>query len=85
MTASAQQIEEELLVFLRQEVFAPDVQLTADTDLILAGFDSMSLVRVMLFLETTYGLWVPEGEINAETLRNLRTLAETVARLLHAR
>jgi len=81
----ARDIEMELLAFVQREVFAPDVVLTVETDLIAAGFDSMSLVRVMLFLESTYGLWVPEGEVHHETLRNLRTLAETVARLLHAR
>jgi len=43
----------------------------------------MSLVRVLLFIETTHGLWIPESEINAGTLTNLRTLAATVAKLLH--
>jgi hypothetical protein len=56
---------------------------SAETDLLAAGFDSMSLVRVLLFVETTYGLWLPQSEITAATLRNLRTLALTVCRLLH--
>ena len=78
------EIETELLGFLQREVFAPEVVVTAETDLIAAGFDSMSLVRILLFVELTYGLWIPEREINAVTLRNLRTLTGTVARLLHA-
>jgi len=78
----AQEIEAELLGFLHREVFAPSVAVTPDTDLIAAGFDSMSLVRVLLFVEMTYGLWIPEREINSETLRNLRALATTVSRLL---
>ncbi len=79
----AREIETELLAFLYREVFAPQVVLTAETDLIAAGFDSLSLVRVLLFVEMTYGLWIPAGEINAVTLRNLRALAATVSRLLH--
>jgi len=81
----APEIEVELLAFLHREVFAPEVALTADTDLVAAGFDSMSLVRMLLFIEMTYGLWIPEKEINSDTLRNLRTVAATVSRLLHER
>ena len=79
----ASDIETELVAFLQREVFAPEAAVTAETDLIAAGFDSMSLVRVLLFVEATYGLWIPEKEVNAVTLRNLRALAATVARLLH--
>jgi len=74
-----------LLDFMRSEVFAPDLELTVETDLIASGFDSMSLVRVLLFIETTYGFWIPQSEINADALQNIRALAATVARLLHER
>lgn len=81
----AREIEAELLAFLHREVFAPQVVITPETDLVAAGFDSMSLVRLLLFVETTWGLWVPEKEINSTSLSNLRALAETVSRLLHER
>jgi len=82
---AAREIETELLAFLQREVFAPEVVVAPETDLIAAGFDSMSLVRVLLFVELTYGLWIPEREINGNTLRNLRALAAMVSRLLHER
>lgn len=81
--AEALEIETELLAFLQREIFAPEIILTPETDLIAAGFDSMSLVRVLLFVETQFGFWMPEGEINATTLKNVRALAATVARLQH--
>ena len=81
----AREIEAELLAFLQREVFAPQVVVTPETDLVAAGFDSMSLVRLLLFVETTWGLWVPEKEINSSSLSNLRALAATVSRLLHER
>lgn len=81
----AGEIEDRLLGFVRTEVFAPQVRVSADTDLIEAGFDSMSLVRLLLFVETTYGLWIPQSEITSATLRNLHTLAQTVCRLMHER
>ena len=81
----AQKIEAELLTFLHREVFAPNLVITAETDLVEAGFDSMSLVRLLLFIETTHGLWIAEREITSDTLRNVRSLAATVVRLLHGR
>lgn len=81
----APEIEAELLAFLQREVFAPQAVVTAETDLVAAGFDSMSLVRLLLFIEMTYGLWIPEKEINSDTLRNVRTVAATVCRLLDER
>jgi acyl carrier protein len=77
-------IESELIAFLQREIFAPEVALTPESDLIGSGFDSMSLVRLLLFVENSYGLWLPAGEINRDTLQNVRTLSATVYRLLHA-
>lgn len=81
----AQEIETKLLDFLKREVFAPEVVVTPETDLVAEGFDSMSLVRLLLFIETDYGFWIPESEITGDALRNVRALANTIARLLNAR
>jgi len=82
---AAQEIESKLLDFLKREVFAPEVALHPETDLVAEGFDSMSLVRVLLFLEQSYGFWIPEGEITGDALQNIRSLASTAARVLNAR
>lgn len=79
------QVEGDLLAFVRREVFSAQVDATMETDLIAAGFDSMSLVRVLLFVEMTYGLWIPQDQITSESLRNVRSLAATAVRLLHER
>ena len=81
----APEIEIKLLDFLKREVFAPEVNVNPETDLVAAGFDSMSLVRMLLFIETDYGFWIPEGEITGDALRNVRALAATIARLLNER
>jgi len=83
--SEVEKIEAELLGFLHREVFASTLDVTAETDLVAAGLDSMSLVRILLFVEMTYGLWIHEKEITTESLRNVRALAATVARLLHDR
>ena len=81
----ATEIETKLLEFLKREVFAPEIAVTPETDLIAAGFDSMSLVRLLLFIETDYGFWIPESEITGDALQNVRALASTIARLLNER
>lgn len=80
-----QEIETKLLDFLKREVFAPDVAVTPETDLVASGFDSMSLVRMLVFIETDYGFWIPESEITGDALKDVRSLAATVTRLLNAR
>ena len=55
-------IEEQLLSFLRREVVSPEVPLNSETDLIATGFDSLSLVRLLLFVEKKYGRWIPESQ-----------------------
>ncbi len=80
-----QEIETKLLDFLKREVFAPDVVVTPETDLVASGFDSMSLVRMLVFIETDYGFWIPESEITGDALKDVRSLAATVTRLLNAR
>lgn len=81
----ASEIETKLLDFLKREVFAPEVAVTPETDLVAAGFDSMSLVRMLVFIETDYGFWIPESEITGEALKDVRSLAATITRLLNAR
>ena len=78
-------VQARLLEFLRGEVFSPQTAVSGDTDLIASGFDSVSLVSLLLFIERTYGLWVPEREITEATFKNTRTLAAVVVRLLDER
>ena len=80
-----QEIETKLLDFLKREVFAPGIAVTPETDLVASGFDSMSLVRMLVFIETDYGFWIPESEITGDALKDVRSLAATITRLLNAR
>ena len=80
-----EEIQDRLMEFLRRDVFSPEAPISEDTDLIASGFDSFSLVNLMLFVEHAYGLWIPEREITAATFKNTRSLAAVVSRLLHER
>ncbi|HEU6447613.1 MAG TPA: phosphopantetheine-binding protein [Verrucomicrobiae bacterium] len=76
------EIENELIAFLRRDIFGPEIVVTPETDLIAAGFDSMSLVKLLLHVETKFGKWIPEGEITGESLANIRALSATVTKIL---
>ena len=78
-------VEARLLEFLRGGVFSAQTPVTAETDLVASGFDSLSLVSLLVFIEKTYGLWIPQSEITETNLKNTRSLAAAVVRLLHER
>lgn len=79
------EIQNELLEYLRSGVFSAQTQVTEETDLIASGFDSLSLVALLQFIEKKYGLWIPESDITEATLQNPRTVAALVVRLLNER
>lgn len=76
-------VQARLLEFLSDGVFSAETTVTLDTDLIASGFDSLSLVSLLVFIERTYGLWIPQNEINETNLKNIRTLASVVVRLMN--
>lgn len=72
-----------LLEFLRGGMFSAEIPVTVETDLIASGFDSLSLVSLLVFIEKKYGLWISQSEITEENLKNAATLSALVVRLLH--
>ncbi|MEO6637450.1 MAG: acyl carrier protein [Ginsengibacter sp.] len=76
-------VQNKLVEFLRGGVFSAQIQVDENTDLIASGFDSMSLVSLLVFIEKTYGIWIPQGEITEANLQNPGTLAAAVVRLLN--
>ncbi len=76
-------VQVKLLEFLRGGMFSAQIQVDENTDLIASGFDSMSLVSLLVFIEKTYGIWIPQSEITEENLKNPGTLAAMVAHLLN--
>jgi acyl carrier protein len=78
-------VQAPLLGFLRGGVFSALEGVTEETDLIASGFDSLSLVSLLVFIEKTFGLWIPQSEITETNLKNTRALAAVVVRLLNER
>ncbi len=79
------EVQSRLLEYLRNGVFNAGIQITDDTDLVANGFDSLSLVSLLVFIEKTYGIWIPQDEITETSLKNIKSLAALVIRLLNER
>ena len=79
------EVEARLQEFLRDGVFSAQTCVTVETDLIANGFDSLSLVSLLVFVEKTYGLWIPQSEITEANLKNIGSLATVVVRLVNER
>jgi acyl carrier protein len=75
------QVKEEMRTFIRSELLGrPDYPLTDDEPLITGGLiDSFSLALVGVFIETAFGVYIPDTDL---TVANLDTLNQMVARIM---
>ena len=76
-------VEARLLEFLSTERFSAGRDITAETDLVASGFDSLAMVSLLMFVEKSFSLWIPQSELTGENLQNPHTLAAMVVRLRH--
>ena len=68
-----------------EEILLRSEPLGADEDLFDAGFDSMSVSRVLVFVEDRYGVVIPDEEVVLDEIATLEQMAEFVARYLRGK
>ncbi|OQK16280.1 hypothetical protein AU255_14410 [Methyloprofundus sedimenti] len=79
---SAEEIASQLCVFLRDNILAPQIEVTSDTALSEIGVDSFSLMELVLFIERQFGLELPAEALTPENITSVGTLSSyCVARL----
>ena len=76
---TVQDIADALVVFINDEIMAPGHAIDAATPFVDAGIDSMALLKVLLFVERTYGCWVPDEDLVEATVASATTLARYLA------
>ena len=65
--------------FLQTSFPNPSMELTYETGLLDGWFfDSMGIVQVVIFLESTFGCNVKAADVNADNFATIRTLSEFV-------
>jgi len=71
-----------LVDFVNGTIMARGHPVQPDDDLEKAGVDSMALLKILLFIESEYGFWMPDDDLVEEHIHSLRALANYVTRRL---
>jgi acyl carrier protein len=72
-------VETQVLEFIREE--RPDLTITAETELMEAGvLDSIALVKSIQFLEGTFGISIPDSDIDPTVFATPRAIADYVSK-----
>lgn len=76
-------IQSALHDYIVEEVLLCDEPLKPTDDLFDAGFDSMSLTRVLTFVEERFGVMIPDEEVVLDEVSTLATMTAFVAGYLN--
>lgn len=79
---SVDKIATSLCDFLRENILAPEVEVTPNTELSLIGIDSYSLMELILFIERRYGLILPVEMLTPENTATVYALGYCCNHLL---
>ena len=69
-----------LTTFVNGAIMARSRPMTADDEFEAAGVDSMGLLKVLLFIETEFGFWMPDEDLADANVKSPRALAAYICR-----
>jgi len=69
-----------LTEFVNASIMAPGRPMRPDEAFEAAGVDSMGLLKVLLFVEAEFGLWMPDEDLVEENVASPRALAAYLCR-----
>jgi D-alanine--poly(phosphoribitol) ligase subunit 2 len=81
MTPNFATVRGALKEHIESEILLRKTPLAPEEDLFAAGFDSMSLSRVLVFVEERFGLAIPDQDVVLDEVSTV----ETMARFVHDR
>jgi len=76
---SRTEIQRSLAAHLTDEVLLRDEPLDENEDLFDAGFDSMSLSRLLVFVEERFGVVIPDEDVVIDDITTLADMTTFVA------
>jgi acyl carrier protein len=71
-----------LAAFVNTAIMARGHAVAPGDDLDAAGVDSVAYLKILLFIETTFGFWMPDEDLVDANVRSLGALASYVCRRL---
>lgn len=81
MATTLDEVQKALGKHIESEILLRRAPLAPEEDLFAAGFDSLSLSRVLVFVEERFGVTIPDEDV---VIDEVATLA-TMARFIHDR
>ena len=74
-SAGADEVAAAITGYVNANIMARGHPLAPDDDFSTAGVDSMGLLKVLLFIEAEFGLWIPDEDLVEGNVRSARALA----------
>ena len=71
-------ISNSLIIFIKENLLAENVNITAETPFESLGLDSFSIIEIVLFIERKFGLELPDGALTKENVYSASSLARCV-------
>ncbi len=79
-SVGADEVAAAITGFVNANIMARGRGVSADDDFSAAGVDSMGLLKVLLFIEAEFGLWIPDEDLVDANVRSARALAGYLCR-----
>jgi D-alanine--poly(phosphoribitol) ligase subunit 2 len=75
-------MKQQLRTFIFDEIiFIPELdRFSDDDDLLVAGLDSMGIMRLILFIEEKFGVVLPDTEIEPANLQSINIIEKWILR-----
>jgi len=75
-------MHDQIKTFITQEIVQLEnpEHFSSDDDLLAAGLDSMGIMRLIMFLEKTFGVTLPDNEIEPDNIQTLNYIVKWVER-----
>jgi len=70
--------------FVNETIMARGRPLAPDDEFETAGVDSMGLLKVLLFIESEFGFWMPDEDLHEDNVKSSHALAAYICRRLGA-
>jgi acyl carrier protein len=81
MKTLPENLEQHLLKLVQEKLIETGAPLTAETDLFSVGLDSMGIMQLMISIEETLEVRVPESQVTRDNFTSANCLAALVRRV----
>jgi acyl carrier protein len=75
-----EEVARAVTAFINTTIMSRSRQIQPDDDLEMAGVDSMALLKVLLFIESEFGFWMPDEDLVEENIKTARAMAAYICR-----